>query len=365
MEGKRDKGFIVTCAIYTFVLVAFVLLRIFVSIGMFNKISEAASDVLFSVLAQVIIMFAIPVLLFTRYLKKRQSPQMTFAEFTATPEGALPVGGNAFSQWGFKKTRASTFAWAVLLGLLLFLFNIFVSSFFNGILALFGHRGAAGGGGDSNFFGVWGLFVALLLTAVLPGLCEETAHRGLLMRGFAARLGIMRAVWLAALLFGLMHLNIVQCFYAIVLGYLMGIAVYATRTIWTAVIMHFMNNAIGVYLGFAHDNGWFGGHLMSDLGNFLGNVSFLFYVAFFVAVYFAIVAIIHKLARDNFIRDHKNDEGGPRLHPRRGMTAVKYYITYGEKRERQPLGALERTLICGVTFLGIVITGMTLVWGFL
>jgi len=201
----------------------------------------------------------------------------------------------------------------------------------------------------------------------------------------------MKAVMLSSVLFGLMHLDVIKVFYAAILGYIMALAVLATRTIWTAVIIHFMNNAIGTYIAYAAKNGWFGGETLTQVGNFIGAMFIMFILAFWI-LYSAIMAIIHKFARENYINDRKHAEegavlptphnlnaladnsspaqpSGPPPNPHlklRGGTAIKFYLTQAYKPLPSiPLRPIEKTLLFGIFFLGIVITGMTVIWGFL
>jgi len=372
-KGK-DNTFVATCVIYLIVLLSFVCLRIVGGLGGFDKLDDRFSDILFSVISQLIIMFLIPVVAFSIYRKKAiakkvQQGNMTFAQFAEKQERGEQFNQTVLQGWGFKKPSGKIIGFAILLGFLLFFFNIFVGGFANGILGLLGYRFPTGGG-ETAFTGVPGLLISLVLIAVLPGLCEETAHRGLLMRGFAPRIGIMKAVLFSAVIFGLMHLNIVQCIYAAVLGYIMALAVLATRNIWTAVIMHFMNNAIGVYISYAGTNGWFGGNIFNGLMDFLSSLGLFYFIAYillFVGVYMGLMAIIHKFARENYLKDHAHTEGGAPPIPARlkGGAAVKFYLTSGQPANREPLRPIEKTLFAGIIFLGTLITAMTLIWGFL
>jgi len=170
-------------------------------------------------------------------------------------------------------------------------------------------------------------------------------------------------------LFGLMHLNVVQVFYAAVLGYIMALAVLATRSIWTAIIIHFINNAFAAYFTFAIANGWFLGNIFGHFGELLmllGNVlGMLLYVGVFAGLFVVIMRIIHKFARENYIKDHVNDENFTPISPKfKGFTAIKFYLTANMPRHYEKLRPLEATLICGIVFLGLIITGMTLAWGF-
>ena len=94
------------------------------------------------------------------------------------------------------------------------------------------------------------LLINLVFTAVLPAICEETAHRGLLLKGQSG-LGQKQALIISALLFGLLHLNIEQFFYATIIGFFLGYITFICDSIYPAMIIHFMNNALSVYSGFA------------------------------------------------------------------------------------------------------------------
>lgn len=78
------------------------------------------------------------------------------------------------------------------------------------------------------------------------------------------------AIIISALLFGLMHANIRQTLYTFVGGIVLAILAIKTRSILPAMIIHFTNNAVAVYLEHAYYNGWIGGNLESFLeSNFL------------------------------------------------------------------------------------------------
>lgn len=396
---KRDNLFVITCAVYCVILVAFVLIRLAGALGAFDFLSDKGGDFVFSFLSQVGVMFLVPIIGIKIYNKRKVQENISFADFVARaggfggepqrggcdPRREFGGAGNGglrevFAHFGFKKPTANIVMWSIAIGVILYVFNMFISAFFNGWLAWFGHRGATQGLTDSSFTGFGGFLIMMVLIACLPALCEETAHRGLLLRGFAKRLGVMRAVSLSALLFGLIHLNIVQFFYAWIVGYYMALMVMATRTIWSAIIIHFVNNGISVYLTFAGDNGWVLANIMETIAGLIGG-NFIFTIAFFISIYFMIVAIIHKFARELFIQKFINTENPPNLFFGRGSSAIKYYLSmiydgqakasrrnggvaYGVKAS-EPMLPLERALFYGMIFLGVVVTGMTLWWGFM
>ena len=66
-----------------------------------------------------------------------------------------------------------------------------------------------------------------------------------------------------------MHTNITQAIYTFVGGLMMSAIVVKSRTIWPAVIMHFTNNALGIYSDYASEFGWFGGNFFTAAQDFL------------------------------------------------------------------------------------------------
>ena len=82
-------------------------------------------------------------------------------------------------------------------------------------------------------------------TALVPAFCEELLFRGLVL-GNLAPYGKTSAVLCSALLFGLMHQNIGQMFYATVAGVVLGIIYLETRSIWAPTLLHMFNNLSSV-----------------------------------------------------------------------------------------------------------------------
>lgn len=87
------------------------------------------------------------------------------------------------------------------------------------------------------------LAVVLLSSACIPALTEEFAFRGVIL-GLLKPYGNSIAVVISAVLFGLMHGNLIQMPFAFVGGLALGYATVRTGSMWPAVIAHFLNNAI-------------------------------------------------------------------------------------------------------------------------
>ena len=95
--------------------------------------------------------------------------------------------------------------------------------------------------------GGFGILLAILATSVTPALVEEFAMRGAVM-GVLRKYGDGLAIGLSAALFGLMHRNFVQIPFGFVVGLALGYAVIKTGSLWTGVIIHFINNFVSICL---------------------------------------------------------------------------------------------------------------------
>lgn len=92
----------------------------------------------------------------------------------------------------------------------------------------------------------WGMYIlGLIFMCILPAICEEFLYRGMIARALGDK-GIVFGVFLSATLFALMHGSPVQLVHQFFLGVVCVIVYYMTRSIWSSVIIHFVNNAIAV-----------------------------------------------------------------------------------------------------------------------
>lgn len=93
------------------------------------------------------------------------------------------------------------------------------------------------------------LFLALLVVGVVPAICEEFLFRGLILNGLR-NYGAVISIGVSALLFSLMHMNLQQLPYTIILGIVLGLIVYYTKNIWLSILLHFFNNATAIFIMF-------------------------------------------------------------------------------------------------------------------
>ena len=106
---------------------------------------------------------------------------------------------------------------------------------------------------DPKIVSAEGIFIAVLSTAVLPAVIEEFIIRGVVMQPLR-RFGDKFAIVASALIFGIMHGNMVQIPYTLVAGLFFGYLVVATGSIWPSIILHFINNFYSVAVLAVYDN---------------------------------------------------------------------------------------------------------------
>lgn|GEM_PF-1680953 len=92
-------------------------------------------------------------------------------------------------------------------------------------------------------------WLALLVGAVLPAVCEELSFRGYVL-GALRPLGPTAAVLLTGLLFGALHLSLVRLVPLALLGMLWALSVQRSGSILPGMVMHLLNNGIALGLTF-------------------------------------------------------------------------------------------------------------------
>ncbi|MDD4295605.1 MAG: CPBP family intramembrane metalloprotease [Ruminiclostridium sp.] len=91
-------------------------------------------------------------------------------------------------------------------------------------------------------------FLEILLTGILVPIIEEIMYRGLVFDQLRKNLPLSLALIIQALIFGVIHLNMVQGTYAFMIGLLLGIALIRSRSIILPIAIHMGTNLSGVLL---------------------------------------------------------------------------------------------------------------------
>lgn len=97
---------------------------------------------------------------------------------------------------------------------------------------------------DAFYGGSIGL--ELLGSALITPFLEELLHRGVVFGRLRRRMQMWPAVLVSALIFAILHFNMVQFIYAFLLGIVFALFVEKTGHLYPAVIAHVVSNAVAV-----------------------------------------------------------------------------------------------------------------------
>lgn len=202
-------------------------------------LEDLALEIIFSLLMQVGFLLLMPILFYIFAFKFKAK--------------------DIFKMVSIRKTKPVNYLLAVLIGIMCVFVTLFISSFWQMILAAFGYNGGSAAQSDESFNA--GYFILMIfLTAVLPGICEEFTMRGGFLTVMRKSFGYFATLIIMAVSFGLFHQKITQVFYTSFFGLLMAMLTLKCGSIFVAMIVHFVNNAVATYLDFASQYGWFGGN---------------------------------------------------------------------------------------------------------
>lgn len=355
--------------LYFIILVGLILFRIVSSLGLFAVFGETA-DYIFTFVVQVLILFCLSVFGFCFLTKKKKI--------------------KVFEDYKFKKISKKVVFISILIGIVVYFLNSYIASFFVFILSLFGY--------SSNSFvaipteyPIWLLIINIVFTAVLPAICEETVHRGMLLSEIKKK-NVIKAIIISSLLFGLLHVNIYQFFYASILGVLLAVITLASNSIYPAMIIHFMNNAMNVYMVFSSVNNLYSSKLMSSffaMANANTIFGLVFLVLFFTFLLFSLHILYHQLCKESAKKQvAKLQEGLGKFLARKiyfdelcdvknnipikeekevdfSVIAdyIKNNINDNENREKAKDSNFAKIFLFGSLLLSIITTIFTFVWG--
>lgn len=358
-KPQRSVFFDVTL-IYFILMIAFVGIRILSSTNLFDFLSSQQSNIVFTLLIQIVIMFLLPLFLY-KFLRKKSFKEV-------------------FKDFRFKKIGFKAVLLAIGIGVLVYILNIAISSFFALIISLLGYESISFGGtlGD---YSVGAFIIALVTTALLPGFCEEIATRGMLLKGFE-NLGIKKMIFFSGLLFGLMHLNIEQFFYATIIGWFLAFLCVMTGNIIPGMIIHFMNNGLSTYVSYGSVNGW---PLSDFITNLTSQTSSMDYLSALLIIFVALISASFLLLWFVYLLIHET--AGNRLKKITTDLAKSMISETPSKPEMQTINYIdvnipsnilgfsakqiyfpklkEKIFLYSTFFLGGVITLFSFIWGVL
>ena len=89
-------------------------------------------------------------------------------------------------------------------------------------------------------YGGW----SILLLVVLAPIFEEALFRGVIFESVRSKSGAVSAILISAAIFGIVHLIPQQVINAFVIGIILGYVYLKTGSLWPAILIHAMNNAL-------------------------------------------------------------------------------------------------------------------------
>ncbi len=92
----------------------------------------------------------------------------------------------------------------------------------------------------------WKYLIGIVILAVFPAFYEELLFRGVILQGLRSRFGDISSVLLSSAMFALMHGSLQQLIYPFLLGCIMGWIVLRTGSLFSSMIVHFINNFLVV-----------------------------------------------------------------------------------------------------------------------
>jgi len=99
-------------------------------------------------------------------------------------------------------------------------------------------------------------FLGMLVIAIIPAIGEEFLFRGLIQNYFLKIFGNYHtAIWIAAIIFGVFHMQFYGVVPRILLGALFGYLYVWSGSLWIPVIAHFVNNGFTLLMSYLYQRG--------------------------------------------------------------------------------------------------------------
>ncbi len=89
-------------------------------------------------------------------------------------------------------------------------------------------------------------FGLLMLMAVSPGITEEILFRGAILGSLRKKWSMTPVILVSGIMFGLLHFSVYRLFGATMIGFALAWMVYASGSIYPAIVAHILNNALAL-----------------------------------------------------------------------------------------------------------------------
>ena len=102
---------------------------------------------------------------------------------------------------------------------------------------------------------IGGMLFNLVIIALIPAVGEELTFRGVLQQSLTRKMNPHVAIILSAAIFSFIHFQFYGFLPRMFLGILLGYMFYITNSLWTSMLMHFVNNGATVVLYYLNNIG--------------------------------------------------------------------------------------------------------------
>jgi len=345
---KNKKLFLLNLIYFT----ALSLIAVLFVLSYFGFISN---DWLSSILIQIIVMAAIPILMYKLMFKKSFKTTMKHI--------------------GFKRISTKSILIIILLGFALYFLNSYIATFFSTIISMFGYEKLSFSQSQTNI--TYGLLLKeLLLTAILPAICEEILHRGIMLNCAKRTYNPRFCLLISSILFGLTHLNINQFFYAAILGFLMGYVNLVCDSIIPSIIIHFMNNFLSIYFSYGNALDWPLATFIHSVETFISS-NIVVFVAFtsitFVAILGLYSILVKTLAKErarseiqnivNCLQLNKLSIEAAQVKINQVNQILKEKDSFSNKMRHKKATCLDNLFLISSIILGVSVTICSFIWG--
>lgn len=90
------------------------------------------------------------------------------------------------------------------------------------------------------------LWQQILLIGLMPAITEELLFRGFIFSSFLKHISPVKAIIISSAMFAAMHLSLLKFVPTFLLGVVFSYTVYKTKSIYSSMLLHFINNTFSV-----------------------------------------------------------------------------------------------------------------------
>lgn len=150
-----------------------------------------------------------------------------------------------------KKINPKLLVLSVLIIFITFLSFIQMNNLIGHFLSKIGYNTSLGPSPKLDTLG--DLIVSIITMSLVPAICEEVLFRGIVYNGLSQK-GKTFAIIISSALFMMIHMNLNQSIYPLVLGIIFASVLCVTDNLWYTIISHFFNNTTVLIIGYIFKN---------------------------------------------------------------------------------------------------------------